>query len=86
MNRMAVAKELVAVAKSLAALEARAAEEGEEEAEDPQFAQKVRELKQVMQKLNNRKNRRLKQFGISEMIRPNDTVADLVDALKRCAA
>ena len=80
MNRLAVAKELVAVARILSTLE----DIDEEVVEDPQFAQKVRNLKQVMQKLNNRKNRRLKQFGIVDMIRPNDTVETLVDALIRC--
>ena len=82
MNRIAVARELIAVAKELEALEAMENNMGEEE--DPQFAQKVRELKQVMQKLNNRKNRRLKQFGIADIIRPNDTVETLVEALRRC--
>jgi len=80
MNRLAVAKELVAVARILSTLE----DIDEEVVEDPQFAQKVRNLKQVMQKLNNRKNRRLKQFGIVDMIRPNDSVETLVDALIRC--
>jgi uncharacterized protein with PIN domain len=79
--RMVVAKELVAVARELALLGADDGDEGE----DPQFAQKVRDLKAVMSKLNSRKNKRLKQYGQAEMIRPNDTVEKLVDALRRCA-
>jgi CelD/BcsL family acetyltransferase involved in cellulose biosynthesis len=83
MNRVAVAKELVSVARELEIL---AVEEDVGEQEDPQFAQKVRDLKMVMQKLIQRKNRRLKQFGISDMIRPNNTVEDLVDAMRRCTS
>ena len=78
MDRKMIASELVKIAGILAAAE----EEGEDQ-EDPQFAQKVRDLKQVMQKLTNKKNRRLKQFGISDMIRPSNTVEDLVDVLRR---
>jgi uncharacterized protein with PIN domain len=80
--RMVVAKELVAVARELALL---GADDDGDEGEDPQFAQKVRDLKTVMNKLTSRKNKRLKQYGIAEMIRPNDTVEKLVDALRRCA-
>ena len=80
MDRKMIAMELVAAARDLMA-----AEDVVEEQEDPQFATEVRELKQVMQKLVNKKNRRLKQFGISDMIRPSNTVKDLVDALRRVA-
>lgn len=84
MNKVAVANELVKVARELEIL----AEVDEEvaEQEDPQFAQKVRDLKMVMQKLIQRKNRRLKQFGVSDMIRPNNTVEDLVDVMRRVTA
>ena len=81
MNREAVAKELVAVARLL---EGADVDEVIDDQEDPQFAQIVRDLKTVMQKLSQRKNRRLKQYGISDIIRPNNTVEDLVMALRRC--
>lgn len=78
MDRKMIASELVRIAGILAAAE----DEGEEQ-EDPQFAQIVRDLKQNMQKLTNKKSRRLKQFGISDMIRPNNTVEDLINVLRR---
>lgn len=78
MDRKMIATELVKIAGILAAAE----DEGEDVV-DEQFAQKVRDLKQGMQKLVNKKNRRLKQFGISEMIRPNNTVEELIDVLRR---
>lgn len=85
MNRMAVAEEMVLVAKELAALEAMTNKETTEE-EDPVFVQKVRELKQVMQKLNGRKAHKLTKYGV-EMLKPAvNTVEDLVDALRKCVA
>jgi len=57
---------------------------GDEEVvvEDPAFVSKLRALKMSLPRLSRARNKRLMQFGI-EMIRPNSTVEDLVDALLR---
>jgi len=71
-----VASELIRLAKQLAA------QDGEEEVavEDEQFVAKLRDLRSALLKLGRRKNMRLQKFGIG-MIRPNNKVSDLVDAL-----
>jgi len=72
-----VASELIRLAKQLAA------QDGEDEevaVEDEQFVAKLRDLRSALLKLGRRKNMRLQKFGIG-MIRPNNKVSDLVDAL-----
>jgi hypothetical protein len=53
-----------------------------EEEVDPRFVEKVRSLKRSLPKLTSKKKRKLRQYGV-EMIRGNNTVEDLVDALMR---
>jgi len=79
MDKVKLAKHLLELAKDIVA-----AEEEDEEV-DEKFAAKVRGLKSQMSKLTQKKRRRLKQFGI-EIIRPNSTVEDLVDALSKIVA
>lgn len=69
-----VAAELLRLAKEIAA------EEEALEPEDPKFAEKVRTIKQSMQTLGRLKTKKLRTFGIG-MIRANDSVEDLLDAL-----
>ncbi len=72
-----VASELIRLAKQLAA------QDGEDEevaVEDEQFVAKLRDLRSALLRLGRRKNMRLQKFGIG-MIRPNNKVSDLVDAL-----
>jgi hypothetical protein len=72
-----VASELIRLAKQLAA------QDGEDEevaVEDEQFVAKLRDLRSALLRLGRRKNMRLHKFGIG-MIRPNNKVSDLVDAL-----
>ena len=81
MHRIKVAKALLALADEIVSAE----DEEEEEVVDEQFAAKVRALKTQMSKITQKKRRRLKQFGI-EIIRPNSTVEDLVNALQKVVA
>ena len=78
MDKVKLAKDLIMLAKSLAA--DGEMEEVGEEVEDPKFNEKIRELRTLATKLQQKKRRRLQQYGIG-LIRPNSTVEDLVDAL-----
>ncbi len=71
-----VAKELLVLAKEIAAFD----DEPMVEEEDPRFAEKVRTLRQSMPVIGRKKNKRLRAFGVG-LIRPNDTVESLIDAL-----
>ena len=53
-----------------------------EEEIDPRFVEKVRALKRSLPKLTSKKRRKLRQYGV-EMIRGNNTVEDLVNALMK---
>ena len=74
--RTRTAARLLALAKAVAAED----EIVDEEEIDENFVQRVRALRQQLTKLAPKKRRRLKQFGI-ELIRPGDTVEDLVNAI-----
>jgi hypothetical protein len=75
-----IASQLVAMAKDLVAAE----EDAELEVEDEGFTQKLRDLRSGLLKISRKKNMRLQKFGVS-MIRPNNKVSDLVDALLKVA-
>lgn len=75
-----VAKELLVLAKEIAAFDDEPVGSMVEEVEDPRFAEKVRTLRQSMPVITRKKNKRLRQFGIG-LLRPNDTVESLIDAL-----
>jgi len=79
MDKREVANRLLKIANMLVA-------EGEEvEEEDPNFIAKIRELKRMMSKLSNKKRRKLNQYGIG-MLKPTNTVEDLIDALSKVVA
>jgi hypothetical protein len=80
-----VAKELLKLAKELSADEFTDEEAANmEEDNDPKFAEKVRTLRQMMPVISRKKAKRLRQYGIA-LIRPNDTVETLIDALLKIA-
>ena len=83
--RVRTAKRLLVLARAIAAEEAAGVAPDTEDVVDEQFVQKVRGLRQNLTKLAPKKSRRLKQFGI-ELIRPGDTVEDLVNALMKIVA
>jgi hypothetical protein len=62
-----------------------AAEEEEEEEEDPRFIEKIRNLKKMLSKLSSKKKRKLNQYGVG-VIKGNNTVEDLVNALSKVVA
>jgi hypothetical protein len=73
-----VAAELLRLARSLAAQPED--DDAETDVEDEQFVAKLRDLRAALLKLGRRKTMRLNKFGIG-MIRPNDKVETLVNAL-----
>ena len=77
MKKEMVANELVVIARLLAAA---AEPEEDKEVVDETFTKKVRDLRQIMMTISKKKNMRLNKFGIT-VLRPNNTVSDLVDAL-----
>jgi hypothetical protein len=79
-NKKEVADSLLKIANMLI----ESAEEDEEE-DDPRFIEKIRNLKKMMSKLSSKKKRKLNQYGIG-MIKGNNTVEDLIDALSKVVA
>jgi hypothetical protein len=84
MKKEMVARELVVIARLLAAAEPEG-EDAELEVEDEGFTQKLRDLRSGLLKISRKKNMRLNKFGIG-MIRPQAKVTDLVDALLKISA
>lgn len=78
--RKIVASELIKVAEMLGDFEGTESTEA-----DPAFVEKLREVRQQMTRLAPRKNKKLRQFGIG-LIRPSDTVEDLVNVLSTILA
>ena len=76
-TRVMVAKKLIRLADMMMESEV-------EEEIDPNFVAKVRALRQVLPRLAQKKRRKLRQFGIG-LIRPNDNVESLIDALMAVA-
>jgi hypothetical protein len=76
MDNDTIVRELVAAARLLVAAE----EETGDEGVDEQFAVKLRGLRQGLAQLASKKNKKLRQYGI-DMIRPNSTVEELIDAV-----
>ena len=79
-NRRVIAKRLVKMANMLI----ESAEEDEEE-DDPRFIEKIRGLKKDMSKITSKKKRKLNQYGIG-VLKGNNTVEDLIDALSKVVA
>ena len=79
-NRRVIAKRLVKMANMLI----ESAEEDEEE-DDPRFIEKIRGLKKDMSKIPSKKKRKLNQYGIG-VLKGNNTVEDLIDALSKVVA
>jgi hypothetical protein len=79
-----VAKELLFLARHLAAAPADEGADEETPVEDEAFVAKLRDLRSALLKIGRKKNMRLSKFGIG-MIRPPAKVVDLVDALLKFA-
>ena len=79
--RIIVAKELLAIAKDLTAVD------DEEEVVDETFRSRVMNIKSKLPKLAPRKNKRLKSLGIDVTMRPSaTTVEDLIGILEKATA
>lgn len=81
-RRLMAAKQLLALAKQLTA--APADEEGDD-AVDEQMAGRIRNIRMKLNKLGQKKTRKLNTFGV-EIIRPSDTVEDLIGAVEKVLA
>jgi hypothetical protein len=82
-KRIMAAKRFLVLARQLMA--EGQGEEGEGDVQDEQFAARIRNLRTKMNKLGQKKRRKLNQYGIT-MLRPSDTVEDLVAALEMVLA
>ena len=75
-----IARQLLKMASDLVAVD-----EDDDGVEDPRFIEKIRNLKKSMSKLSSKKKRKLNQYGIG-VIKGNNTVEDLVNALSKVVA